>query len=267
MDEIGNIDSKVNALEALYHLNGRESSETLGELFLDATESREVLFTDFELDLKLKIAKKPKKNDYVEQLTRILNFIDEIWPRILADTNTDGLSWLHTLKDLDSLIEKIEKNLEGYNCEKNPIKKLRKHYGQMIARANTAFGPKSQRPNLPQVPRTNPSTSSSAVAKMHSLIATPAINSHVGADAAPFYNVSGADQVNHLVSESIFVSSNPIGTSTMSAENSSDEDKEIEKVNKMKEISHNQYNIQDNKEEEEKEEEEEEAYSYFTYGI
>ena len=253
--ESGSADSLEGALEALDHLSGLERSDDLRELYLHATESCEVSFENFEFEMKLPNPSAPQKNKYVEQLTRILNFIDKIWPRVLAESQL-VLSWLGNLKDLDPLIEKIEKNIEGYNCEKNHIKKLRKHYGQVIRRAETAFDPNLQRPNLPQVPRTNPSTSSSAVAKVLSATATPAVNSLIGADAAPIFNLSGANQVNQFVSGSIFVSSKPSGTSTMSAENSSDEDKETDKVNVVQAISHNQYNIHQHQDDEEEEEEE-----------
>lgn len=246
-------------LEALSHRSGDETCEELRELLLGAIDHHEEEFEDLDFQRRLEGYSLPKKNIIVEHLESILNFIDEILPKIKDSEN--GLSWLAHLEDLEQLITKTEKDFEYYNCDKNPLKKLRKHFGRVHKSVKATFDPKPKTLNLSQVPWTNPSTSSNAVARVPSATATTAVNSLNGADAVSInHNFLGADLVNHRVGGGIFDSSQPFGISTMRVENSSDgglAGEEADTANAMTKVERDGASHDEEEEEEEEEDEEE----------
>jgi hypothetical protein len=254
-------------LEALSHRSGDETCEELRELLLGAIDHHEEEFEDLDFQRRLEGYSPPKKNIIVEHLESILNFIDEILPQIKDSEN--GLSWLAHLEDLEGLITKTEKNIEDYNCDKNPLKKLRKHFGRVHKSVKATFDPKPKSLNLSQVPWTNPSTSSNAVARVPSATATTAVNSLNGTDAVPInHNFLGADLVNHGVGGGIFDSSQSFGISTMRVENSSDgglAGEEADTAKAMTKVERDGASHDEEEEGEEDDEEEEEEEDLVMY--
>ncbi len=242
------------ALTALRNHEDRTENE-LRELFVDAISYFRSTLSESEIEIRCEIWIRPEGNLYVSQIALVLDFLDEIWPQIVKTESSLGPSWLAHFDDLDSFIQIFENKHEVYNCHKNPLKKLRKHYGRLTSQAKAKFSPKSQMPIHPQTPWTNPSTSSNAVAKVTSSTATTAVNSLHGADAVLlFHTLSSADLVHHGESEVTLDPSKYLGTSTMSAENSSDGESKEEEANESRNKAMLQLEEYDPEEEQDEEE-------------